>query len=218
VNTITVIATDNHGFTQTAFATVTAVTPKHHVRLIPSMTSGSSPFTFTLIIDSSFSIEDTTISYNGPGPAEFVEVDPDEYRVTMVDEGITWFTADVLHKGVVYSDTVAIMVVDVAQIDALLQRKWEDMKTELISGNIEEALKYYQERSRENYRIIYKAIGNELPRLVQQMRDISLIYCIDDRSKYRIRQDHEINGQITTITYYIYFTRDDNGLWWIEKY
>ena len=92
------------------------------------------------------------------------------------------------------------------------------MKTELILGNVEQALQYYHESSRENYRIIYNAIGSKLAKLVQQMRDISLIYCIDGRSKYRIRQDHEINDQTVTITYYVYFTRDEKGLWWIEKF
>ncbi len=218
VNTITVRATDSHGNTQTAYATITAALAGHHIRLVPSMTSGSAPFTFTLSLQGSFSIEDATISYTDPGPAELVGIEPDEYRATMVDEGITWFTAEAMHEGVVYSDTVAIVAVDVAQIDALLQQKWTDMKTGLISGNTEQALEYFYERSRENYRIIYDAVGSELPNLASQMQEISMIYCIDGRAKYRIRQDHVINGQTITIAYYVYFIRDDNGLWWIEKY
>jgi hypothetical protein len=136
----------------------------------------------------------------------------------MVDEGIYYFTVEVIHDTVTYTDTVAIVVVDASVLDTLLKQKWADMKTALVSGNIELALQYHHQRSHERYNIIYNAIGSDLPNLVQQMPDISLIYCIDGRAKYRIHQDHDINGQVVTISYYIYFMHDDDGLWWIEKY
>jgi hypothetical protein len=119
---------------------------------------------------------------------------------------------------VTYTDTIAIVVVDASALDALLQQKWADMKAALISGNIEEALKYHHERSHESCSAIYNAIGSDLPTLVSQMQNISLIYCVDGTAKYRIRQDHNINGQIVTITYYVYFIHDEDGLWRIEKY
>jgi hypothetical protein len=136
----------------------------------------------------------------------------------MVDEGIYYFTAEVIDDTVTYTDTIAIVVVDASALDALLQQKWADMKTALISGNIEKALQYHHERSQERYSAIYKAIGSDLPTLVSKMQDISLIYCVDGTAKYRIRQDHNINGQIVTITYYVYFIHDEDGLWRIEKY
>jgi hypothetical protein len=218
VNTITVIATDSHGFTQTAFATVTAVTPEHHIRLIPSMTSGSSPLTFTLIIDSSFSIEDTTISYTGPGPAELVEVEPDEYRVSVDEEGITWFTADVLHKGVVYSDTVAIMVVDEAQIDALLQQKWADMKSYLAAKDVKGAVMDFDENKKDLYEGIFSALFNRLPQIVSDMQDISLISINDQSAKYRIRRIEKHNTGTFEVTYYVYFIKDENGIWRIYRF
>jgi hypothetical protein len=136
----------------------------------------------------------------------------------MVDEGIYYFTAEVIHDTVTYTDTIAVVVVDASALDALLQQKWTDMKVALISDNIEEALQYHHERSQERYSAIYNAIGSELPALVSQMQSISLIYCVDGTAKYRIRQDHDINGQIVTITYYVYFIHDEDGLWRIEKY
>jgi len=92
------------------------------------------------------------------------------------------------------------------------------MKTALISGNIEDALQYHHERAHERYSTIYHTISSDLPALVSQMQDISLIYCADGSAKYRIRQDHDIGGQIVTITYYVYFIHDDSGVWRIEKY
>jgi hypothetical protein len=54
--------------------------------------------------------------------------------------------------------------------------------------------------------------------LATQMQDISWICYVNGLAKYRIRQNHEISGQVVTITYYIYFSRDENGLWLIERY
>jgi hypothetical protein len=50
------------------------------------------------------------------------------------------------------------------------------------------------------------------------MQAISWICYVDGTAKYRIRQDHEIDGEVVTVTYYIYFSRGDSGLWLIERY
>jgi plastocyanin len=217
-NTITIIATDVDGIARTATATVTAAMPEHYIRISANIEAANAPLETALRIDGTFSIDDSALNYAGPGTIDFLETEADAYRVGMVDEGIYYFTAEAIHDTVTYADTVAIVVVDGSALDALLQQRWADMKAALISGNIEEALQYHHERSQERYSAIYNAIGSDLPTLVSQMQSISLIYCVDGTAKYRIRQDHDINGQIVTITYYVYFIHDEDGLWRIEKY
>jgi plastocyanin len=217
-NTITIIATDVDGYVRTATATVTAAMPERYIRISANIEAANAPLETALRIDGTFSIDDSALSYAGPGTVDFLETGADAYRVGMVDEGIYYFTAEAVHDTVTYMDTIAVVVVDASALDALLQQKWTDMKVALIADNIEEALQYHHERSQERYSAIYNAIGSELPALVSQMQSISLIYCVDGTAKYRIRQDHDINGQIVTITYYVYFIHDDYGLWRIEKY
>jgi hypothetical protein len=50
------------------------------------------------------------------------------------------------------------------------------------------------------------------------MQEIEIIFLEGNRAKYAINRDHDIDGQIITITYFIYFSRDINGLWKIERY
>ena len=92
------------------------------------------------------------------------------------------------------------------------------MKSALIAGDIQKALTYHHEGSRDKYESIYNFLGSNLQNLAQQMQDIALVYAKGERSKYRIRRDHNIDGQIVTVTYYIYFSKDGNGLWKIERY
>ena len=50
------------------------------------------------------------------------------------------------------------------------------------------------------------------------MQDIQLVYVNDSVAKYRIRKNELYGGQMMTITYYIYFARDENGFWFIDKF
>ena len=92
------------------------------------------------------------------------------------------------------------------------------MKSRLIFGDITGALSFHHERFEAKYESIYYFLGPKLPTLAQQIGDIELIYVEDNTAQYRITRDHDIDGTIVTITYYIYFSKDKTGLWKIEKY
>jgi len=122
------------------------------------------------------------------------------------------------YQGETYTDTIAIQVLIEAELDALLRAKWNGMKTALVNGDIEGALNLHHEAFKDRYESIYNLLGNDLPILAQEMLDIELIFAEGDRAKYAINRDHDIDGQIVTVTYYIYFSKDGNGLWKIERY
>jgi hypothetical protein len=61
-------------------------------------------------------------------------------------------------------------------------------------------------------------LGSNLLTLVQQMQNIEMVFAEGNRAKYRVKRDHDIEGQTVTITYYIYFSTDGSGLWKVEKY
>jgi len=100
----------------------------------------------------------------------------------------------------------------------LLRKEWNDLKTSLIEGNIADALSLHHPIFKDKYASIYNLLGDDLPVLVQQMQSIELIYVEDGIAKYRINRDHNIDGSLVTITYCIYFSKDEDGLWKIEKY
>ena len=50
------------------------------------------------------------------------------------------------------------------------------------------------------------------------MQNIELVDINDNIAKYRIVRQETINVQLLPIVYYIYFIKDMNGLWKIDKW
>ncbi len=137
----------------------------------------------------------------------------------MTTEGIYYFTVQARDElYLIHTDTVAVQVLSEAALDALLREKWGGMKGALAAGDHEKALSYHHPAFKDRYETIYHLLGSDISSLAQQMQDIELIFAEGNRAKYRISRDHEIDQQIVTITYYVYFSRDQNGLWKIERY
>jgi hypothetical protein len=218
-NTITVTATDTDGNTITTSITINALTTGDYIRIAADTESGISPLETTLRIDGSFSFTESSLTYTGPGEVEFLESTSEEYRVRMTVEGVYYFTAEVTDsQSIAYTDIVAVVVLNQAELDTLLRAKWDGMKAALIAGDVEGATSFHHGVLKDEYESICNLIGSNLPVLVQQMQDIESVYTKGDKAKYRIKQDHTVEGQTVTITYYIYFCKDGNGLWKIEKY
>lgn len=136
----------------------------------------------------------------------------------MATEGLYLFTAtapDV--QGNVCSSSVAIVVMARNQLDALLQGKWNGMKSRLLSQDIDGALSYFALTSRDHYNEIFTLLRDRLSATAAGMGDIELIYVKENVAKYRIWKDTSIEGQIQRITYYIHFV-NEGGFWYIDDF
>jgi len=217
-NTITATATDAAGHTLSAAITITADTTGDYIWITVDEESGVTPFEATLKVEGTFSFTESELTYTGPDEVEFLEnPNENEYTVRIITPGLYFFTAEVDHEGTTYTDTIALLAMDQGELDALLKAKWEAMKAALIAGDIEGALSYHYQGLRDKYEAIYNLLGDELATKVQQMQGIELIYSTGYGAKYRIRREHDIEGQTVTITYYIYFSKDEKGLPYLEK-
>mgnify|MGYP000246035410 CR=1 FL=1 len=219
-NTITVNARDINGFIASASITVNASIPGDYIRLTADTESGIVPFDTTLTLEGSFTFINPSITYTGPGTVEFPDnQNENEYTVRMTVPGIYYFTASAEdgHNNTC-RDTIAIEVMDKDQLDDLLRDRWDRMKAALANQDIQSAINYFYEGSKELYRDIYTAIYDKLPQLIQDMKDIEWIYVEDNLAKYRIRKNEVYGGQNLIITYYIYFEKDEYGLWKIYRY
>ena len=218
-NTITVTATDTDGNTATTSITVNAVTTGHYVRLTSNIESGIAPLEVTLRIDGSFSIKESSLNITGPVQPEIISSSPDEYTVKMTIDGIYYLTVNVTGPDSnVYQDTIAVTMMNRAQLDNLLKAKWEGMRTALASQDVEEALTYYSEETKLIYNDLFNALYSYLPQIAQEMQGIQLIYAKNNTAKYRMRQDELYGGRNITLTYYIYFVIDRDGVWKIYRY
>ena len=117
-----------------------------------------------------------------------------------------------------YRDSVIVNVLDRDEMDAIFKPIWNGMKEKLGKQDIEGALGYFHLQSQDRYREIFTALSATLPAMAQEMQAIEIIYVNEMVAKYRIRKNEMYGGQMITLTYYIYFTRDENGMWAIEKF
>jgi hypothetical protein len=143
-----------------------------------------------------------------------------EHFTTMVSvPGLYVVTAQVTDAtGEAYTDAAAILIMDKDALDALLKAKWNGMKTALAGGNIEGGLGYFLSQSRKRYREAFTAISADLPQIFANLADVEMIYAKEGRVKYRVNRLHDVNGTPVTITYYIYFVKNLQGIWQIEQF
>ena len=118
----------------------------------------------------------------------------------------------------IFTDEVAVLVCDTKQISNLLLSKWNAMKVCLAAGDVSGALEYFSRFSRADYEKIFTSLGDKLPQIAQQMEDIELIHFEDGFVKCRIWRDEIIAGETRRITYKIYFSTDENGIWKIDRF
>ncbi len=217
-NTIAITATDSAGNTATTQIAVNAVSAGHYIRLVSNIESGIPPMEVMLRVDGSFSVSESNLGIVGPVQPEVISSATEEYRLKFSMEGVYYITVTAQGPdGLPYQDTVAITVINRNQLDMLLKAKWEGMKESLMNGDVEKGLIYFKDYAKDKYRRIFSALISRLPMIASGMQDISMCHVSSDVVEYRISRLESIDDQIKTITYFIYFSIDKDGLWKIES-
>jgi len=114
--------------------------------------------------------------------------------------------------------SAVVNVLERAQMDALLKAKWNAMKAALTRNDIEGALAFFTPPARDRFRALFALVGARIAQIAADMQDIELVYVLDGRAKYRLPRTQLYAGQLTTLTYYVYFVQDDAGLWSVESF
>lgn len=155
------------------------------------------------------------MDFDGNGVADYTGETFEDIFHTYTTEGIYYPTITVTDdQGNEYTNTIAITVLNREKIDTLLKGKWEAMKGALIQGKSSDALQYFSDNSKEEYREIFELISPQLVVLVSTMRDISQNNVTRGIAEYSItRQQRGMD-----ITYVIHFVKDSNGVWRIDGF
>ena len=213
-NTITALATDVNGNTQTASVTVNVTTPADYIKLTATPESGIAPLETILGIESSFDFTNSYLTVI-PGSVECFSTSHSEYRARMTTKGLYYFTAEVTDSnGNVYTDTVGVTVLSASDLDDLLRAKWEWMRANLATGDIERALVLFDDSTKQDYRDLFNVLSTMLPTVAQEMSDIQLIEYTGGSAIFDIRTTRE--G--TEYSFQLLFTRDLSGIWRITSF
>ncbi len=219
-NIITATATRPDGIQGQAQITINIETQEEFVRLTATPTSSILDQTGILNVtfDAETYLANPVSSYswdfNGDGTAEITGTEatvtaqyqnPGIYlpRVTVTDT-----------QGNTYSETTLVNVLYREEMDALLRSKWEGVRTRLSDGDIEGALLFFDEFTKQDYRELFNALSSWLPAIVQEMSDIQLIKYSRNAAIYDIRT---IRGGIE-YSFQLLFTQDGYGLWRITSF
>jgi len=216
-NTITANATDTEGYTASVTITVTAETAAPHITLTANIESGTAPLTAYFSVSASIPDAAATyeMDYEGDGATDYTGTAFENISFTYTTEGVYYPAVTVTDtRGTAYTDTIAIVVLNTAALDALLQSKWSAMKAALANQDIEGAVKDITGNSKDTYREQFTALLSVLDVIGTELGQIQLVKITDNRAEYEII----VTRNATTYSFHLLFVKESNGLWKIERF
>lgn len=216
VNTITVTAKDTANNSATTSVTVNAVTTGSYAKLSSNLDSSIAPLTANFSISlSNFTPASYQMDYEGDGVVDYAGTTFENISHVYTTEGIFYPKVTVTdNSGNTYSGTIAITVLSKTEMDTLLKGKWEGMKGGLSQSNIEKALTYIAAPSQNMYRYNFELMSSLLPTIAQDMGNITLVKIVANLAEYEMTATQD--GQ--TLSFYVEFVRDTDGIWKIRFY
>ena len=231
-STITAHAFNDAGDNATDSITVRADTSGNYITLSGNpesgIVSGVAPLEFTLSLTKTYTSQGYSFSYspdNGSIENRGDNGTTMQFKRRVAEPGLYYITVEdneTLDNGtrILHTDTIAIMADNRTALDTKLQVKWGKMVEGFANQNIEQSLKYISILSNDKYRDAFNQLLPQFQTIAAtfQGSPIELIYVHDNIAKYSMDKNEIIEGQTVPITFFIYFIKDMDGLWKIDKY
>lgn len=215
-NTIIVKACDAGGNTNEISITVSADIEQPSITLSLPDYSGIAPCEAVLMVDSPFTPDTTSFSDDSAGQIQYLNGAEEGERIARItSQGCYFITASASIGGAALSDTIGMVAYDADALDAMLRQKWDSMRTALLNGDIETAVKDIASRTQNAYRTIFTSLTPEQRNvLVGELEDIQLIKTRFDGVEYDIQTTR--NG--TLCSFFLLFEKDTDGRWKIANF
>ncbi|MHB1348851.1 MAG: carboxypeptidase regulatory-like domain-containing protein [Desulfobulbaceae bacterium] len=216
-NSLIVTATDVQGGTVQKTIDVTVLPGPKQVNLVAMLESGLAPVQTDVRVDGNFPFaEPVKLSYSGPGNVEYLpNTDPNTFTVKMTEPGLYTFTGEAKDDlGTTHTGTIAILAMDRAQLDTLLQAKWNGMKAALNSGQINSAISYFHPASRSAYQAQFEALSSILSQVAGDMGSFRLV----EHDGYGAIYDLRTVRNNEELSFQVLFVQDAEGIWRIMNY
>jgi len=211
-NTITATIKDSSGNSANASITANTTSLTQMVALSANITSGLAPLTtyFSITTEMPNPVAGYQLDFEGDGVVDYSGETFEDISHIYTVEGVFYPTVTVTdNQGNAYSDTIAITVLNKAEIDALLKSKWEAMREALNNKDIGGALGYFVERSKERYRSVFDALKDQLPSIITTFIEFNISDVYENIAEYEIVANE--NGVL--YSYPGVFLRGAGGLW-----
>jgi PKD repeat protein len=219
-NALTATVTTFDGVRNTDAVTVSATGAKPALSLWANYASGVPPL---------------TVAFR----PEVEGIEPVEYRYDFDGDGVldntvpagdvlsfTYATPGTFHArvtamnaaGLEYTAEKTLVVSDRGTVDARLAGRWNALSTSLQAGDVEGSMSFLLPESQEKYRSIFTPLSAQLPTVFASVSPPELIRAEGNMAQYRVKREQLWDGVVRTITYYVWFSRDENGVWRIDRF
>jgi hypothetical protein len=216
-NTVSVSATDVNSLTASASCSVTG-TPGYYLRIVPNVSSGTAPLNISFYIDSSFIVTNPSMTTSGPAQLTLTAASATEYTATISFEGTYTVTASAVGPdGQQYSDTITFTVLSSNQLQALLQTKWNGIKSRIAANDINGIVAYLPTFLQADYSAALTSMGSSLSLLNDYMTPLKFISIVGGRAKFITSRTEQIQGQPVLLSFPVYFIQE-NGIWKLSKF
>jgi len=209
-----VSVTDNDG--DTALDTV-AVNRLKEVSLSASTYSGIAPLEVSFIVDTNYTgaINNFGMDYDGEGSGDGAidetSTDPGVFAHTYEQVGIySPYVFMLDEQGNDYFDRITIEVVSGEDAQAEMKAQWDAMVLELMNGNVEAALGYFEEESRDEYRWLFNDMGSSKINAIFSGVDDLVLDSLNDGIAQCSAIRNETDG---SYAYPVQFAKSASGVW-----
>ncbi|GEM_PF-4203131 len=225
---IIVAAKSTNDYIATAMITVKADTTGHNVSLTSNVEFGLTPLDVTLSLAKCTPTSTYSFTYN-PNNDSIVNMGDDntalQFKRRFTQPGLYYITVDnpeTLDDGTIipHSDKISILAETPQQFNDRARGKWSGMTAGLAAGSAADFIKYFGITTQDKYSTTYNQLMPVLSDVATalQANTIQFVYLDGNVAKYNITHDEINNGQPETVIYSIYFIKDMDGLWKIDKF
>jgi hypothetical protein len=212
-NTLTATLTTLNNQTATQTLSVTSTGPAA-IEVSASPTQGVAPLAVTFTVNNSTRNKIQSVLADFTGSGSFVNLGAVTTASNTYSAG-TFQAGFIVNDsaGVQYTQTITIVVQDVAQIDQMLQTAWWGFTTVLSAQDTNQALQYFNAQAQQTYGPVISALQPNLPQIVASFSAPQLVSISGDVGEYALSRT--ING--VDQVFFIYFARDPDGVWRLDS-
>lgn len=213
---LTAAATTPSGPTASQSIAITVSAPATPaITLRASPPSGAAPLTMTFSLLGRSVPTTIDLDLVGDGTVDFSGPTLEGQTFTYPESGLFFPTVMLTDTdGNQHTASAVVQVYDQAALDALLQAKWTGIKDALQQQDTPAALQFIASRNRDVYKELFAELAPELPTVGANLGDIRIIGIRVDLAEYELLVVED--GQ--TISYYVEFIRDTDGLWRVNSF
>jgi len=103
-------------------------------------------------------------------------------------------------------------------VDELLSTRWHALSTSLQAQDVNGSLINLLPESRPKYEAIFGPLSSRLHTIFASVSAPELIKVEGDVAQYRVKREQLWDGAVRTITYYVWFVKDEDGVWRIDRF